>query len=224
MEIRYDVTGEKRKALVKTISQVIGAEVQFQGVPSLAYRIGPFTVTRDGTLIPEDDIEQTIIEKVLTAIREAGYTTEQEVRELAERESRGTIIQVPREGFTEEAIERLRMLIRAKACLLSKVVGKETLDVEVGDAMLTFSWFKLRPSPEEMHAYVSLVTGLCDLAKDAKRVTAKEKEYENEKYAFRCFLLRLGFIGDKYKEDRKILLSNLSGSAAFRNGGNHVSE
>ena len=72
MEIRYDVTGEKRKALVKTISQAIGAEVQFQGVPSLAYRIGPFTVTRDGTLIPEDDIEQTIIEKVLTILADDG--------------------------------------------------------------------------------------------------------------------------------------------------------
>ena len=38
-------------------------------------------------------------------------------------------------------------------------------------------------------------------------------------YAFRCFLLRLGFIGAEYKTARKILLKNLSGSSAFRNGG-----
>ena len=37
-------------------------------------------------------------------------------------------------------------------------------------------------------------------------------------YAFRCFLLRLGFIGDEYKAVRKILLANLSGSSAFKNG------
>ena len=49
-------------------------------------------------------------------------------------------------------------------------------------------------------------------------VTAKEKETDNPKYAFRCFLLRLGFIGDEYKADRKILLRNLSGSSAFRTG------
>ena len=49
-----------------------------------------------------------------------------------------------------------------------------------------------------------------------KRVQAKEKEVDNEKYAFRCFLLRLGFIGSEFKEDRKILLKNLEGSSAFR--------
>jgi hypothetical protein len=56
------------------------------------------------------------------------------------------------------------------------------------------------------------------MSKEAKRVTATAKEVENEKYAFRCFLLRLGFIGAEYKKDRKILLQNLSGSAAFRDG------
>jgi hypothetical protein len=49
-----------------------------------------------------------------------------------------------------------------------------------------------------------------------KRVTAKPKENENEKYSFRCFLLRLGFIGDAFKADRKILLANLNGSSAFK--------
>ncbi|OQA05479.1 MAG: hypothetical protein BWY65_02388 [Firmicutes bacterium ADurb.Bin373] len=56
------------------------------------------------------------------------------------------------------------------------------------------------------------------MAKNQKRVTATEKAYDNEKYAFRCFLLRLGFIGPEYKEERKILLSRLTGSAAFKNG------
>ena len=54
------------------------------------------------------------------------------------------------------------------------------------------------------------------MAKTQKRVTAKEKDVDNEKYTFRCFLLRLGFIGAEYKEDRKILLRNLSGSSAFK--------
>ena len=51
-----------------------------------------------------------------------------------------------------------------------------------------------------------------------KRISATEKFAENEKYAFRCFLLRLGFIGSEYKEERKILLENLSGSSAFKSG------
>ena len=45
-----------------------------------------------------------------------------------------------------------------------------------------------------------------------------EKAVENEKYAFRCFLLRLGFIGAEYKTERKILLKNLTGSSTFKSG------
>jgi hypothetical protein len=54
------------------------------------------------------------------------------------------------------------------------------------------------------------------MAKAQKRVTATEQPVDNEKYAFRCFLLRLGFIGTEYKESRKILLKNLSGNSAFK--------
>ena len=54
------------------------------------------------------------------------------------------------------------------------------------------------------------------MSKQLKRITAKDKEVPNEKYAFRCFLLRLGFIGDEYKAARKILLRNLEGNTAFR--------
>ena len=56
------------------------------------------------------------------------------------------------------------------------------------------------------------------MALNQKRITAKEKPVDNDKYAFRCFLLRLGFIGEDYKAERKILLRNLSGSSAFKSG------
>ena len=62
------------------------------------------------------------------------------------------------------------------------------------------------------------ISALCEMAKTQKRITAKGKSVDNEKYAFRCFLLRLGFIGDEYKAERKILLRNLTGSSAFKSG------
>ena len=49
-------------------------------------------------------------------------------------------------------------------------------------------------------------------------MTAKDKQVDNEKYAMRCFLLRLGFIGEEYKKARAILLRNLDGNSAFRSG------
>lgn len=37
-----------------------------------------------------------------------------------------------------------------------------------------------------------------------------------EKYAFRCWMLRLGLIGDEFKTCRHHLLKNLTGNAAWR--------
>ena len=74
------------------------------------------------------------------------------------------------------------------------------------------------PTPEELKAYDTFICKLCEMARNQKRVSAKEKEVDNEKYAFRCFLLRLGFIGAEFKTERKILLRNLAGSSAFKSG------
>ena len=60
------------------------------------------------------------------------------------------------------------------------------------------------------------ISRLCATAKEQKRVTAVERAVDNEKYAFRCFLLKVGFIGDEYKVARKILLTRLNGDSAWR--------
>ena len=60
------------------------------------------------------------------------------------------------------------------------------------------------------------------MSKDQKRISATEKPVDNERYAFRCFLLRLGFIGDEYKTDRKILMRYLPGNSAFKGGEGHA--
>lgn len=64
-------------------------------------------------------------------------------------------------------------------------------------------------------AYTEFLTALIRMAKDAKRVTATEKETESEKYTFRAFLLRLGFGGPEHKRTRQILLQHLGGHSAF---------
>ena len=90
---------------------------------------------------------------------------------------------------------------------------------------MAFPWFA-QVDADSSAANTHFISALCEMSRNAKRVTATEKPVENEKYAFRCFLLRLGFIGSEYKAERKILLKNLTGSSAFKDGGvNHeVSE
>ncbi len=59
---------------------------------------------------------------------------------------------------------------------------------------------------------------LIKFSKELKHASSKPVETDNEKYAFRTWLLRMGFIGLDFMAARKILLKNLSGSSAFRNG------
>lgn len=66
--------------------------------------------------------------------------------------------------------------------------------------------------------YMHFITALCDMARNQKRINTCAQKTDNEKYAFRWFLLRLGFIGAEYKTERKILLRNLTGSSAFKGG------
>ena len=115
------------------------------------------------------------------------------------------------------AVGNLTRLLDAKGNLIKKALGVDDLKIELNenDGTVSFPWFS-EVTPDEVKAYTHFISAICELSKNAKRVTAKEKEVDNEKYAFRCFLLRLGFIGTEYKAERKILLRNLSGSAAFK--------
>ena len=134
------------------------------------------------------------------------------------------ILSYPRKDISDAALENLRLLVASKELLIKKVLGANALPIEVTDEAVSFPWFVGFPQPEEISAYAHFTDKLIGMAKTQKRVTAKEKETDNEKYAFRCFLLRLGFIGDEYKAARKILLRNLSGSGAFKSGNPKVPE
>lgn len=76
MEIRYNVTGERRKALVKVISDTTGARAVYKFMPTCNYEIDYFTVTKDGTLLFDDRSDSEEVEKVLEAIAAAGFDCE----------------------------------------------------------------------------------------------------------------------------------------------------
>ena len=50
----------------------------------------------------------------------------------------------------------------------------------------------------------------------SRHIAAREITEPNEKYAMRCWLVRLGMTGEDLKFDRAILLSHLNGNSAFR--------
>jgi len=130
-------------------------------------------------------------------------------------------IEVPLVGFTATALDNLDKLVEGKATLIMKSVGAEALPIERTGNTLRFPWFPVISSYLEVDAYSRLIYALCEMAKKQKRVTMKERAVsgeDSEKFAFRTFLLRLGFIGAEYASARKVLLSKLSGSGSFKNG------
>ena len=121
------------------------------------------------------------------------------------------LINAGREGLTVEIpfdkvnAGNLMKLLDAKGDLIKKALGISDIRIEMKEDRVTFPWFT-EVEPDSAMAYTNFIAALCRMSKEAKRVTATAKEVENEKYAFRCFLLRLGFIDAEYKKDRKILL------------------
>jgi hypothetical protein len=69
----------------------------------------------------------------------------------------------------------------------------------------------------EVRAYLNLCLAMSAAAINAKRSSEKPLDNGNDKYAMRCWLLRLGFIGEEYASVRKHLLKKLDGNAAWRN-------
>lgn len=218
----YNVTGPERKRLVKAISDFTGAEAKYLGVPSCAYQVDFFHIDKAGRVSFDDRADSEVIENLIAALLIDGFVaevpeTESAAEEPTEIPDTGLQVLLPLEGFDPDSLDRLTKLIDSKAALIKKALGADRLTVQMKNEAVCFPWWDTLPSPEETGAYTAFLANLCKMAKDAKRVTATEKDVESEKYAFRGFLLRLGFIGAESKEQRKLLLKNLSGSAAFPN-------
>ena len=111
---------------------------------------------------------------------------------------------------------RITKLINAKSKLFMKAFNTDKLDFEIKDDTITFKWLSGDATPEMIQASMKFFSLLVKLVKEGNSVKCKEREIHSEKYTMRCFLVRLGFIGDEFKKDRKLLMQNLSGSSAFR--------
>lgn len=229
MQVKYNVTGARRKELVKVISDTTGAKAEYKFMPTCNYEIDYFTVTKDGTLEFDDRADSEEVERVLEAIAAAGFDCEPqdgeeetagEVSEPAaenatEGETTGLTVEIP---LDKVSVGNLTNLLDSKGTLIKKALGIEDIRIEVKEDRVSFPWFEELPDADSVKAYTHFIAALCKLSKEQSRVNATEKDVANEKYAFRCFLLRLGFIGSEYKTERKILLKNLSGNSSWKNG------
>ena len=275
MKVNYNIQKEERKAMVGIVGKVLETKPAYCGAPSFSYKVGAFEITKDGSLCFDDATDEATVARVRTALREAGFTSEDGENEascsdtgaddpiqtgaaedelaavetaeiepsqteavednvlvqmgtpaepapteetLTEANEDSLSVSLPRSLFTETALQNLDALLLSKGRLIRHAFDIREATYTLEGDRITFAWLRGTITDETAKAYAEFISKLCLMARTQKRVTAKEKIVDNERYAFRCFLLRLGMIGNAYKQSRKILLQNLTGSSAFKSG------
>ena len=244
MKVNYNIQKEERKAMVGIVGKAVSEKPVYCGAPTFSYKIGAFEITKDGSLCFDDATDEATLARVRTALREEGFMSEDEENAascadteadesiqtetaaepapteeaIAEPDEDSLSISLPRSLFTETALNNLDALLLSKGRLIRHAFDIREATYTLTDDRITFAWLHGTITDETAKAYATFISKLCLMARTQKRVTAKEKIVDNEKYAFRCFLLRLGMIGNAYKVSRKILLQNLTGSSAFKSG------
>jgi len=96
------------------------------------------------------------------------------------------------------------------------IIGESSLDIDMANKTLSFSFFNASLEAQEIHAFGTFCWSLNEQAKQQKFSSTRQRESTNDRYSMRCYLLKLGFIGEEYKVARKILLARLDGDSAFR--------
>lgn len=201
MKQAFHVTGKERKKLAEAISNFTRQKAEYQYTPTYAYKIGEYTVDKTGALIA-----QNIPAELITYLKEQGFNASQETVKLKTSFSQAQ--------FTETALKNLKQLLWAKGSLIQHALDAPSLSIKEDEKRIELTGLPAT-DPEKAAAYQQFINHLIDYAKARKRVNAQPREYDNERYSFRCFLLRLGFIGKEYKDSRRILLERLSGNTAF---------
>lgn len=232
--IRTDAQSN-RKALAGALSELFYEKPRYCGAPTFAYEFGVGLLARDASLRLAPSLNETAAERLAATLAERGFscavetvcseieTEDSSPGEVTQEESslpddRFTVT-IPVDRFSPGALARLRKLIVSRHRLFCDALNATELPVEERGGKIAFPWFERTDDEEERAAYTLFIERLAELSNRLKWAASAEKDAPNEKYAMRCFLLRLGFIGTEYKRARAVLLRNLQGSSAFRDGG-----
>ncbi|RMD03229.1 virulence-related protein [Clostridium autoethanogenum] len=232
-----------RKETVKILGEHFGAKPEYMGVPSFAYQIqtseGIITIDKEGKIknskgvevelqellngFQKEPIKEKNIDEGVTFTMDGhtGITLRNLINMIS---SKQTLIKkaldIKTDIVTKEFVEGVNNV---------RIVGIEdfkTAVLEIGEEKcpgISFNFeketleFKFTKGFENVEIADQFVEVLNESSKKFKHSSPKERQTDNEKYTFRTWLLRLGFIGDGYKQIRKELLGNLRGNSAFRN-------
>lgn len=235
---------ENRKELVKALEKKLGIKPEYKGAPTFAYLIGDYTILKDGNIDVSDskadikllrelhieglvdnswDEDRTVIEITLPLTGHTGKTLTNLVFMVA---SRAKLINKSircmdafkiSDCFIESLDKRKPETLEEFFQIVENTnANKINKGLEILRDKIKFKGFPFNENQDEVKAYMELATLINKQSLKQNRVKHEMINVDNEKYAFRVWLIRIGMKGKEYKNIRKILLENLPGNSAFK--------
>lgn len=285
MSINFHVTGKERKALVEALSEITFSEAAYAGAPTFAYRVGDYTVDKNGVIFYPPTLAQEAVALVVEKLKERGFTpkgeaqvdlpeedapaeipaetpdvapeaaasaqpeaeameaaegaktpdtaeeagaapadpdestdTQKDTPAVAEAEDNKLTVSIPRKTITDDALERLKLIVSNKEMLFRRAVIADALPIEVTEEEVAFPWFTLTGVDGEAAAYAQFITALCQMASEQTRILDKPYDGDNDRFAMRIFMVRLGMKGAAFALARKLMMKHLTGNSGWRYG------
>lgn len=239
----YSMVAE-RKTLIQALGEYLNAKPEYLGAPTFCYQVGEYKVMKDGSIEVSDEKADIKMLRTLhtKGMIDASWDEEREVMEIKLPYDGHTGVSLM--NLTFMLASKCRLVNKSIRCINAFSVNDRFIELlqekvpisveaflqveEEVDANgvntgiifdvdnICFTGFPVTTEPELVKAYMDLVELMNKMSKEVKRVQPTSISSDNEKYAFRVWLLRLGMKGEAYKTTRKVLLENLSGNSAFR--------
>lgn len=239
-KLEIELTGITRKKAAEIISQFIGGNIMFSSENS-QYEITDSRGNRTWLAAPSGSIEtqrmgsdrivkandyysvniitpylyRNDLELLLETIKEM-----KAAGALANDTTKTTVMTQISSNYNQ-AQESLKNLISSKETLIQKALGTNgSPNVRFTERdyakMAVFDFYETSLEPKKLKGFIQLSAGLTRYAAEHKVIAKEDIPYENEKFAFRTWLVRLGFVGSDFKEARSVFMENLSGNTAWK--------
>lgn len=237
------LTGRERKEVAALVAGHFGTQAVYQGTRGFGYLITTSTgsewlVDKAGAVVTEGQAQDNVAElfAVLKVLEENGIEVQGQVAvTISTKEHNGMTLRnlvnilAGKERLISKAMGTGHPFIAPEMVEAINAVRLKTIEdfleaagTEVSPGLvvtqdaITLRWFAATLNPEIIAAYVQFAFAVNAIALTQKYATPHAKETANEKYTFRVWLLRLGFIGDEYSASRKLFLGRLDGNGSFR--------
>ena len=112
----------------------------------------------------------------------------------------------------------MKLIVSNKEVLFKRAVVADALPIEVTEEEVAFPWFTLTGVDGEAAAYAQFITALCQMASEQTRILDKPYDGDNDRFAMRIFMVRLGMKGAAFALARKLMMKHLTGNSGWRYG------